>query len=182
MRKLTLLILCISLLMTTSSCSDEPKTITGNEWLLKQEDCFTDLEAFATGMDQVYTLYISGSITSEDFANEHYVLCQQYKLLAAFYDDLKKQNPLEPESHSFLSKKGTDAMEGIYTSVEELLNASLDDAGTPLPPNQILYKYLAVRQTLTDHIATFVTAIQWYKSETGMYDDIDTTSTSNGEA
>jgi len=53
--------LAVILLSVCVGCS-EKQTMTGNEWLLKQSDCFTDLEEFANGIDEVYSLYIMGSI------------------------------------------------------------------------------------------------------------------------
>lgn len=170
MKKLLTLMLAISLMFIFPSCRNE-ETITGNEWLLMQESCFDDLEAFANGMDEVYTLYIIESITATDFLAELKLLNQQYKLLVAYYEELKTNNPIEPESHSFLSKKGTESMENIYSCIGEILNASLDPNGNPLPQNQLAYRYLAFRQTLSEHISGYMTAIQWYKSEAGMYEE-----------
>lgn len=156
---ITLTILSIITLLT--GCGSD--WITGNEWLLKQEDCFDDLEAFADGMDEVYTLYFIESISTEDFATELQLLSQQHKVLSAFYEQMKTENPIEPETHSFLSKKGTEAIENIYTCLGDIISSSVDENGTPLPQDQLAYQYLAFRQTLTGYIIEYITAVAWYK-------------------
>lgn len=161
---------CVMLLATFAGCGKKTKTITGNEWLIKQQECFDDLEAFASGMDEVYALYFTQSITAEDFLVELNLLKQQYKLLNAYYEEMKKENPIEPETHSFLSKKGTEAIENLYKCLGEILDTSVDSAGVPLPADQLTYQYLAYQQTLNGYIAEYTTAIAWYNDalSTGM--------------
>ena len=158
----------ISLLLLAGCSSDS--SVTGDEWLVKQEACFEDLKAFADGMDSVYTLYFIESITTEDFKTELELLNKQYKILVAFYEQMKEENPIKPESHSYLSKRGTEAMENIYDCLGEIIANSVDQNGKPLPPTQLAYSYLAYRQELIDYVTEFDTAVTLYKTNPDYYE------------
>jgi len=163
--------LAVILLSVCVGCS-EKQTMTGNEWLLKQSDCFTDLEEFANGMDEVYSLYIMGSISKQDFVNELYLLKQQYKILTTLHNHMKDDNPIEPESHSYLSKVGTQAIEDLYISLGDILDNTLDENGKPYSQEQTSYLYLAYRQVVSGYITEYLTAVAWYKEAQGEYDNI----------
>ena len=44
--------------------------ITGNEWLMDQEERMNDVSTFCDEMDEVFTLYIGGYMSRDDFVNE----------------------------------------------------------------------------------------------------------------
>jgi len=175
-RKLLCFALLLLIVVNSFGCGNE-KTITGNEWLIIQEQCLEDLKSYADGMDEVYTLYFIEAISKEDFANELVLLNQQYKILKAFYEKLKTENPLEPGSHSFVSKKGTEAIENLYTCFGEILKNSVDENGQPLPQSRLAYRYLAYRQNIIGYISEFTMAITIIKYENGEYNDISFTTT-----
>lgn len=158
-RRTAALILSIVLILGITGCS--AKGVEGNEWLLIQKTCLTDLEAFASGMDEVYSLYIIGSMSQSDFQVELNLLKKQYGILNAFYDDLKAQNPVKEGSHSYISKRGTDGLQNCYYVLGEILTHSVDTNGKPLEPKQMSYTYLAYKQQLASSLSEYVTAIVW---------------------
>lgn len=161
MKKLVVIITLFAILLSVTSCSSKD-TITGNEWLVKQEECIEDIKAFTEGMDEVYTLYITTAMPEEDFVNEVSLLYQQYKILLSEYEKLKKENPIEPESHSFLSLKGTEAIEQIYEELENIMLNTFEKDGALLAPGKLSYVYLAYKQNLTYHLSEYMTAIALY--------------------
>lgn len=171
--KVLVIILCIVLIIVFSGCNNV-KRITGNEWLIVQESCFDDLESFCAGMDDVYALYISGGITASDFAVEVAILKEQYKMMYSSYEELKKNNPIQPESHSYLSQVGSEAMNNIYLTIEATLNASLDSTGQALSIDNIAYMYLAQRQELTEYISQYTSAVAWVRAANGEWNDDST--------
>lgn len=153
-------ILCIFL----SGCS--PDGISGDEWLMKQDVYMEDLQAFADGMDEVYSLYISGAISADDFSNELSVLKDQFAIIQAAYEQAKRENPILPEDYSYAAQRGVAGVENIRRILGEILDNSLDQDGTPLSPAQLLYMYLASGQELSNYLADYLTAYQIIASET----------------
>ena len=47
----------------------KPKGYTGEEWYAKQDEYLGQLETFASTLDDVMTLYITGSVSEEDLMN-----------------------------------------------------------------------------------------------------------------
>lgn len=130
--------------------------IDGNEWLEIQEQCLVDLKAYTDGMDEVYTLYIIGSIGKEDFANELSLLQTQYNLLVRFYDELKAEHPLKENGHSYISKAGTEAMETAYASLGKLFASVYAADGSLKDPAEVSYIYLAVREEYESAIRDYL--------------------------
>lgn len=162
--------LVLIIISVFSGCNNDNK-IDGNTWLEVQEMCLEDLESFCEGMDEVYTLYIIGSISQEDFANEISLLKTQYLYLIGSYDQLKTDNPLKPESHSYLSKQGTEAMENIYLTIEQTLNYSLNGDGTAKSVDEIAYLYLAQRQELINYLSEYSTSLSWLRAAKGEWSE-----------
>lgn len=167
MRKLEgiLIVMCCIALLAGSLAGCSSKTITGNEWLLVQEQCLDDLKAFASGMDDVYTLYLTSAITNEDFLNEVRLLKTQYGTLNQFYEKLKTDNPVKEGSHSYISKRGTEGIEKSYEVLGKILNDTLDEQGRPKSASELSYTYLAYKQELTTALSEFVTSVVWLEEQ-----------------
>lgn len=160
-----LIVMCCIALFTGSLAGCSSKTITGNEWLLVQEQCLDDLKAFASGMDDVYTLYLTSAITNEDFLNEVRLLKTQYGTLNQFYEKLKADNPVKEGSHSYISKRGTEGIEKSYEVLGKILNDTLDEQGRPKSASELSYTYLAYKQELTTALSEFVTSVVWLEEQ-----------------
>ena len=148
-----LLAICIAVCLLCTllvGCSEEENYITGNEWLLVQKQSLTDLEAYMSGVDEVFSLYIVGGITDDDFIEELSLLKQQYEILKKFRSELKAENPVKEGSHSYVSKRGS-----------ELLEYAVNEEGKPLPPDELSYGYLAYQQTLSTYLSEYVTSVVW---------------------
>lgn len=167
MRKLEgfLVVICCVLLLAGSLSGCSGKTITGNEWLIVQEQCLDDLKAFASSMDDVYTLYLTSAITNEDFLNEVRLLKTQYGTLNQFYEKLKADNPVKEGSHSYISKRGIEGIEKSYEVLGKILNDTLDEQGRPKSASQLSYTYLAYKQELTTALSEFVTSVVWLEEQ-----------------
>ena len=159
-----LLAICIAVCLLCTllvGCSEEENYITGNEWLLVQKQSLTDLEAYMSGVDEVFSLYIVGGITDDDFIEELSLLKQQYEILKKFRSELKAENPVKEGSHSYVSKRGSDALDNYYKTVGELLEYAVNEEGKPLPPDELSYGYLAYQQTLSTYLSEYVTSVVW---------------------
>lgn len=154
-------VICLLAIMLFSLCGCKEEGVTGNEWLVIQKACLEDLEAYAAGMDEVYTLYLTSAITQEDFLTEVRLLKAQYITLNQFYDDMKAKNPVKEGTHSYISKRGTEGMEKCYSVLGKILEDTVDGQGRPKAPKELSYTYLAYKQELTTALSEYVTAIVW---------------------
>ena len=159
-KRMFVLMFIVALICSLSACGS-PERISGNEWLKVQEASYNDLQSFSEGVDQVVTLYIMESITAEDFEKEVMILKQQYSILLKFRKKLTDDYPVEPQSHSYVSKRGTEAIENMYDCFEELLNNLLDENGKALRVQETSYRYLAYKQNMQTYVVEYMTAIQW---------------------
>ena len=170
-KRQSMIIVGIIVIFTFFGCSSTPKRITGNEWLLKQEVCLEDLESFCKGMDDVYTLYVIEAITAEDFKNEVDLLLQQYQMMSSVYENLKKENPIQPETHSYLSRTGTESLEKVYDTIYNTLIASFDENGNVLSTQEVSYIYISQKQVLQSHLSGYCTAVAWLRAANGEWDE-----------
>lgn len=162
-RRVAIVAMCVILAIGAAGCAEKETGITGNEWLMKQEVLLEDLSAFTEGMDEVYALYIVGGISSEDFLLELRLLKQQYAILNQFYTQLKNENPVKEGTHSYVSKRGSDAIATYYSLLGEVIDNSVDKNGTPLKADELAYVYMAYQQQLVSALAEYTTAIVWLK-------------------
>lgn len=162
-RKLLCTLCAIVIWISCCAGCSEVEYITGNEWLIVQKQCLTDLDAYTSGMDEVFSLYLVGGMEKNDFLQEIRVLKQQYAILKEFRVKLKADNPVKEGSHSYVSKRGTEALDNYYDTLGEILDYAIDETGQPLPTNEMSYGYLAYKQSLTSSLSEYVTAVVWYE-------------------
>lgn len=159
MKKIIKGVLCFGLLLITlSGCASNE--INGDEWLLKQQEYLPSIQAFAEEMDEVYTLYIIGSISPQDFAQEVILLRQENVLVQTWYKQERDKNPIAPESNSYTAQKGIHGIESSLTVFTKILNESLGQDGSVPSREQTAYTYLSYRQELNQHISEYITAYQ----------------------
>ncbi len=158
-KKSFVVVLAAIIIAALSSCTTK-KEVSGDKWLMQQEECVLGLQAFAENMDEVYSLYISGSISPDDFYNELSVLNAQLSVLKADYANRKAESPISPGNNSYEAQRGIQGIEGIQNTFQSILNESLDSSGAPLSPEPISYIYLAYRQQINSYLSDYITAYQ----------------------
>lgn len=82
------------------------RQITGQEWFEKQDKYIEEMKTYADGMDDIFALYLSKSISDEDFLNHLTVLKNELSIMKAAYEDAKAKHPVKTGSHTYSSKKG----------------------------------------------------------------------------
>lgn len=146
------------------------KQITGIEWLDMQEEYIDEMETYADNMDDIFALYLSGTISSEDFLNHLTVLSNELKVMKAVYEDAKNDNPVRTGTHTYSSKTGCEAVERNYETFEKIINmAALEENYSDV--NTLGYKYLAYQQEIVDNLADYMGAIEIVKEERGDKDE-----------
>lgn len=128
---------------------------TGREWFEAQSAYLDQFESFADQMDTVVTLYLKGDIKADDFANHLSILKAQLAAMQASYEEAKAKHPVRLGSDTYDTKKGAESVEALFDDFTSILTA-LDDASSD--PVQVMYKYIAARQTIIDHLSAYTTA------------------------
>lgn len=181
--KLIFPIMCMSILPILSSCGVQG--ISGDEWVIMQMDYMDDIDAFTKGMDEVYTLYVSGGITAEDFLTEVRVLKQQNLIMQNVYESEKENNPILPDSYSSIAQKGIQSIEDMRNIFTNILNESTDEEGNALSQEEIAYLYISYNDELKTDLASYLVAYEYItgqyntESETNSDGATDTTENNN---
>lgn len=147
------ILFCVALLFVTG-CAKTGK-ITANNWLMEQSAFAETIQVASTSISDLYSLYLIDTICIEDFSAELSML--ETQLSAYKLEFISKQSEIMPNSQSFASKCGIEAVCSAFTITIELLNYSLQHLSDK---ESILNKYTIWRNDLTKEIATYFTAKQ----------------------
>ena len=158
MKKIVVMILIATLLLC--GCSKKQQ-VTGPEWLLMQQEGIDELIEFSEYMDEIYALYFTGKMLPADFKNEIILLNETYNVMRAQYEENKKLHPIKPESHTFISKKGSDAVDSLRDAFQKVILNAVDENGEPRSIDEVSYMYLAYRDECVKHLAEYITSIEF---------------------
>lgn len=158
------LVLIVGLIVFIITNKDDG--ITGEEWIEKQETTFKNIQAITNEMDKVYTLYISGSMTPENFKNEVMLLKNEYYLTYTAYCKLQKENTVGAGKHSYITKRGSDAIDNIFNYIDCIMSETLDKNNTPLKTTEVAYIYMAYKQQIEDAYYDYFTSKALVELET----------------
>ena len=126
--------------------------ITGNEWLMNQEERMNDVSTFCDEMDEVFTLYIGGYMSRDDFVNEEILLRQQFSILKAKYEQKDEETKIKTGTHSWSSKKGEEVLSDLFKHIEDFINVEYAD----MDKQSILANYLILQETIERDVAGYI--------------------------
>lgn len=136
--------------------------ITGEEYLKKQAVHVDELETYADNMDNVVALYLNGNIEEQDFINHLDVFQQELSLMKASYQQEKQEHPVKVGSHTYATKKGSEAIEECY----EIFGKILSMMKETYPDKEVFsYQYIAYHQDIIGALADYMTAVEQEESE-----------------
>lgn len=131
------------------------KYINGTEWYAKQDGYMTEFETYAGEMDDVVSLYLSGSIGEADFLTHVSILQGELTLMKADYDQYRKRHPVRTGSMTYYEKMACDAVESIFPVFQNMLDMMRDNSANPA---QLSYEYIAFHQDIIKCVAKYATA------------------------
>ena len=131
--------------------------ITGNEWLMDQEERMNDVSAFCDEMDEVFTLYIGGYMSRDDFVNEEILLRQQFAILKAKYEQKDAETKIKTGTHSWSSKKGEEVLSDLFKHIEDFISVEYAD----MDKQSILANYLVLQETIERDVAGYIVLRSW---------------------
>lgn len=161
---LALLSILIAVAASTAIYTSYSGQLTGTEWFQKQDKYIDSMETYAQSMDDIFALYISGSISEEDFLNHISVLQSQLTIMEKTYAKAEVENPVKTGSHTYSSKKGCESVKGCYEVLNEILDmASKEENYSDI--ELLSYKYLTCQQEIIEHLADYMAASEIIQEE-----------------
>lgn len=163
MKKVVVILMTVLVLSSLSGCekavSDETSEISGREWLAEQNETDENYMKIVESTEEIYSLYISEKMSSEDFLIE-LEICQ--KALFEYQDDYKKEKAkiiIDPQSTS-VEKDGISALESLFEDMNDLYTASVDSSGKPYSVIEVSFIYLNYKEKIIDDYLKYKCAVQ----------------------
>nr|WP_303183333.1 hypothetical protein [Lachnoclostridium phocaeense] len=135
---------------------------TGEEWFSCQATYMKDCEAFANGMDDVFSLYISGSIAEDDFLVHIKILEEQLEVMEAVYTEDEASHPVRLGTHTYSTKKGCDAVKGCFGVFGDILAMARENSGDI---GALSYEYMGYHQVMIDQVSDYTAAVRIVEEE-----------------
>lgn len=120
----------------------EQRKQTGHEWFDRQAEYLTQFDKFSEQVDTVTVLYTIGSISEEDLRNHLYIFRTEISLMKKAYEDELKAHPVKTGTHTYATKKGSEAVYDIYELYSELFN---DMESVSSDRDKVSYTYMTYR-------------------------------------
>lgn len=79
------------------------------------------------------------------------------------YDKFKEDNPIKAASHSYVSKRGINALDKIANAYKKVLDESVTEDNKVLDKENLSYDYMLCGEDVTASYAEYQTAIAWIK-------------------
>ena len=162
-KKVVLIILFIAILISLFFVWRKIKAynnqVIGNDILAMQDTYIENMQTYATSMDDIVTLYVSGSMSQEDFLDNVDVLEAELTILYKEYtDDMQKANEkMKIGSSTYESQRGCEAVDTCFHTFQDVIDMLYDSYGDPVA---LSYKYIAYQQTFIEHMAEYSAAVQ----------------------
>lgn len=138
--------------------------ITGKEWFQEQESYIDNLKIYAKNLDDIYSLYISGSIDESDFLEHMEVFQKQLSLLELEYQQKQKQHPVRIGSHTYYTKIGCESVEECFDVFDRIIKMSTSKTYYS-DKEKMAYAYIAFSDQLTEQVAGYEAAELFVKKE-----------------
>lgn len=170
MNSLLLLLVVIITIIVVVFCSQSRKK-DGNEFFGEQNTIMNTLTSFMEQMDNVYALYITGTMSSDDFLTQRQNLMIAYNLIQVDYDNYLAKNPVKTGSYSYVSRRGMNAIQSLRQNIQNLLDNTVDEIGQPLNRNEMAYIYMVYQECINEDLCEYAVAFRWLVEADYVKDD-----------
>lgn len=140
-----------------AGCSQKTE-INANTWLLGQQSMMDDIVALSENMDAVYSLYIIGEKSEEDFIYDIEILRRQHAAIQKIYSLFKEKYFMKPGTMTYSTKKGIEAVEEARELAGKVLESTIRN-GRPISREETLYLYIAYQEKLKNNIVDYYAAM-----------------------
>ena len=126
-------------------------SISGEEWMERQDGYLDDLKGVSETLDDVTSLYLSGGINGEDYLKHLGTVNEAFVIVQKKYED--ETSDLMITDYTPEQKRATDAVKKSYDLLGELIMVCQRDAGDV---NLLSYEYLAAQQAIQKQMIQYV--------------------------
>ena len=161
MKKFLCILACAALL-SMSACTKQDDSsaqmIDGCEWITRQQDVDDNYMKIVEATEDIYSLYVSSAMSSEDFLTELEITQAQLIYVKNNYDTEKNKVIIDPQSPS-VAIKGINALEDLFTDLNKLYLASVQPSGAPYSSIEVSYIYLNYKDKIIDDYIKYKAAV-----------------------
>lgn len=161
MKKIIALLMSLSL-TCLSGCEKEVeeqiKEVKAEEWIISLDETDEKLNELIKSTEDIYTLYVMGKMSSDDFLIELEVDQDMLFYVQQNYTEQKSKVTIDPKSDSD-AKKGLAAFEMLFDDINGLYTASVDQTGSPYSAVEVSYIYLNYKDKIIDDYAVYNAAV-----------------------
>lgn len=154
-------------MLTFASCEKEKqetqKETDGKKWILSQDETCDQFEKVVESTEEVYSLYISGKMSSDDFLIELEILQAKLFSIEKDYKDEKDKTVIDPQS-SDVAFEGIEHFENLFTEMNDLYLASVNSQGNPYSVIEMSYIYMNYQEKILDEYSKYTAAIYVLKN------------------
>jgi len=156
-RKIILSMAAIGAALSLSGC--QVKGVTADEWLTTQYADVPKIKYFCADLDDIFSSYITGAMSQEDFRDEIEMAAMIYNQMLAE----RQQQDIRPGTYTEVSKTAHDGYEQMWVDLGNMLTAFLNaDDSTVSDKNQVAYLYMAygdsMKEDMDDYYAGYTAA------------------------
>ena len=120
---------------------------TGEEWYEKQDQYLSEMEEYAASIDDVMTLYITKTISSDDLLNYTGMFKKELDLMVYTYDKDLEDNPLQTGTVTNENMIATESVRKCYDVFYDILDMINDNYGDS---SRLSYLYQGYHQIFND--------------------------------
>lgn len=147
-------IIAIAAIVSIKTIHTNINSKTGTEWFEEQGAYVSNMETWASQLDDVTALYINGNISQDDYMSHIDLLEKELALMKADYS-VSKEN-VKIGSYSELEKMGCDSVEECFSVMGDMIDMVRESSGNP---DELSYNYIAFQQKLIYAIEGYAEAI-----------------------
>lgn len=130
------------------------KSYTGRQWFDRQETYVKQFKTYSKGVDSVVTLYTTNRITQDAYASHMNTFKDELLIMSRKYKQDKAEHPVRTGTYTYLTKKGCESVEKVYTHMDNLLNV-ISTYDNYRHTGKLAYKFLAMQQPIIDDMSNY---------------------------
>lgn len=131
--------------------------VTGAEKLALQQETIHNLYYISDQLDNVTTLYLSGSITQETYEKHIGVLQKQYTVAKKKHDQMDKDYRVDAAELTYVESQGIKSTDESLRLMGVLLDSCEKHADNK---DELSYYYLAAGESLSNAVAGYMAAVE----------------------
>ena len=148
---LILFVLLLIVFVVIPTIRYNSNSISGEEWMKKQDAYLDDLKGVSENLDNITSLYLSGGITGDDYLKHLGTVNESFIIVQKKYEE--ETSDLMINDYTSEEKQTTDAVKKSYELLGELIMVCQRDAGDM---NLLSYEYLAAQQAIQKQMIKYV--------------------------